>query len=404
MLWWNVVKLALKSLRVAKLRSMLTMLGVVIGVAAVLAMLAIGEGARVEVTESVRLWGTNVLTVRPGARGSRGVRTEELEDLTVADARAVLDEVPEVVAATPEVVGNAQLKYENRNTRTTVRGVADTYFDVRNYPLARGTPFDSGDERRLARVAVLGTKVVEDLYGDATADPVGTQIKVRGDAYTVLGVYRERGDQGWFNPDDQILVPYTTAMKRLLGVDSLRALHVQVVDEGAIEAAKEGVTRVLRRRHGLKPGDPDDFNIMSSTEFLQTLEGVSRTFTTLLASVAGVSLLVGGIGIMNIMLVAVTERTREIGIRKALGARRRDILRQFLVESVVISAIGGLLGIALGVGITLAVDRAGTFRTMITPQSPILAVGFSFAVGVFFGFYPARKAAALHPIEALRYE
>jgi putative ABC transport system permease protein len=404
MLWWNVVKLALKSLGASKLRSALTMLGVVIGVAAVLAMLAIGEGARVEVTESVRLWGTNVLTVRPGARGSRGVRTDTLERLTVADARAILEEVPQVLAASPEVVGSAQLKRGNRNIRTTVRGVADTYFEVRNYPLRAGTAFDRSDERRLSRVAVLGPKVVEELFGDRDADPVGEQIKVKGDAYTVLGVFRERGDQGWSNPDDQILIPYTTAMKRLLGVEDIRAVHAQIEGEETLEAAREGIRSVLRRRHALKDADPDDFHIMSSTEFLQTLEGVSRTFTTLLASVAGVSLLVGGIGIMNILLVAVTERTREIGIRKAVGARRRDILRQFLVESLVISIIGGLLGVALGLGITLLVDRSGAFRTVVRPGAVALAFGFAFAVGVFFGYYPARKAAGLHPIEALRYE
>ncbi len=404
MLWWNVIKLALKSLAVAKLRSLLTMLGVVIGAAAVLAMLAIGEGARVEVTESVRLWGTNVLTIRPGARGSRGVQTDVLEELTVGDARAILSEVAPVLAVTPEVVGSAQVKREGSNTRTTVRGVADTYFDVRNYPLRSGTAFDRGDERRHARVAVLGTKVVEALFGDPGADPLGEKIKVNGASYTVLGVFRERGDQGWSNPDDQILIPYTTAMKRLLGVDSLRAIHVQVADEAQLEEAKQGVRQVLRRRHGLDAKDADDFNLMSSTEFLQTLEGVSRTFTTLLASVAGVSLLVGGIGIMNIMLVAVTERTREIGVRKALGARRRDILRQFLVESLVISSIGGLLGIALGLAITLLVDRTGAFRTVVTATAPLLAAGFAFGVGVFFGYYPARKAAALNPIDALRYE
>lgn len=404
MLWWTVVKLALKSLAASKLRSTLTMLGVVIGVAAVLAMLAIGEGARLEVTDSVRQWGTNLLTIRPGTRGLGGVRTDALQRLTVGDAEALLAEVRQAVAVTPEVTGTVQAKYANRNSRTTVRGVSDAYFDLRNFPLRSGSPFDADDERRMARVAVLGPKVVENLYGDRGLNPVGTAVKIQGDTFTVLGVFRERGDQGWFNPDDQILIPYTTAMKRLLGVDSLRAIYVQVADEGALDDAQEGIRQVLRARHGLRAGAPDDFYIQSSTEFLQTLEGVSRTFTTLLASVAGVSLLVGGIGIMNIMLVAVTERTREIGVRKAVGARRRDILRQFLVESLVLSAAGGLLGLGLGVAITLLVDRSGAFRTVITPGAPALAVGFALGVGVFFGYYPARKAARLHPVEALRYE
>ncbi|MBX7246093.1 MAG: ABC transporter permease [Candidatus Sumerlaeaceae bacterium] len=411
MLFWTIVKVALKSIAANKLRSILTMLGVIIGVAAVIAMLALGAGTREKITESVRQMGANLLTVSPGQRQTFGVRQGTQENLTLEDAQAVLAQVPEITMVTPEVSSSFQAKFMNKNTRTSVRGVAITYFPARNTSVEKGRGFTEADVDRQARVAVLGAKTATDLFD--TMDPVGETVKIKGINFLVVGVTKPKGDQGFFNPDDMILIPYTTAMKQLIGKENLNTMYLTVKKDGDMVAVQEKVTQVLRRQHRIQAGAPDDFNIRNLQEVSDSLNQVAEVFTMLLAGVAAVSLLVGGIGIMNIMLVTVTERTREIGIRKALGARRSDVMTQFLLEAVTLSLTGGMLGVSLGVGTILAFNHVMTgfatpgqkaFSAPIEMWPMLLSFSFSVFVGVFFGWYPARKAARLDPIEALRYE
>lgn len=409
MLFLTIVKVALRSLAANKLRSFLTMLGVIIGVAAVIAMLGLGAGTREKVMESVRTMGANLLVIRPGMTGGgTGVFTAERVNLKVEDAEAILAQVPEIEMVCPEVTGRFQVKFMNKNSRPSIQGEAVTYFPVRNYVIDKGRAFTESDVLRNARVAVIGPKTAEDLFGDL--DPIGQTIKVRGINFLVVGVTKPKGDQGWFNPDDQVIIPYTTAMNQVMGRDSLSSIYCKVKNGADMNVAQEKVTEVLRRQHRIQPGAPDDFTIRNLQEISDSLNQVSRVFTMLLAGVAAVSLLVGGIGIMNIMLVTVTERTREIGVRKALGARAIDLMAQFLLEAVVISLTGGLIGVALGVGAIVAFNRiteavsGNAFGAQIQLLPIVISFGFSVFVGVFFGWYPARKAAKLDPIEALRYE
>lgn len=409
MLFWTIVKVALRSLAANKMRSFLTMLGVIIGVAAVIAMLGLGAGTREKVMESVRTMGANLLVIRPAmSAGGSGVFTAERVNLKVEDAEAILAQVPEVEMVCPEVTGRYQVKFMNKNSRPSVQGEAETYFVVRNYQIDKGRPITEGDVIRNARVAVLGPKTVEDLFGEL--DPLGQTIKVKGINFLVVGVTKPKGDQGWFNPDDQVVIPYTTAMNQVMGRDFLNSIYVRVKNGEDMQAVMDKIGQVLRRQHRIQPGNPDDFSIRNLQEISDSLNQVSRIFTMLLAGVAAVSLVVGGIGIMNIMLVTVTERTREIGVRKALGARAVDLMAQFLIEAIVISLTGGLIGVAFGVGAIVAFNRiteavSGSAYGAQVQLVPILvSFFFSVLVGVFFGWYPARKAAKLDPIEALRYE
>ena len=402
MLFWIIVKVAFKSLMANKLRSFLAVLGIVIGVGAVISMLALGAGAQQQVLSRMTAMGTNLLIVRPGQRGMGGVISGTQQNLKVEDALAIASSVPAVLRVAPVVGGMAQVKYMNRNSRCQVTGSSVTYFEMRNFEIERGRAFTEAEAERNARVAVIGPVTAQNLFGDD--DPIGETIKVKGINFQVVGVTKPKGDQGWFNPDDQIIVPYTTAMKQMFGLDYLREIDIQCGDVSDIPAIQAAVSEMLRTRHRLQEGAPDDFNIFNQAEMLETVSSVSRTFTILLGSIAGISLLVGGIGIMNIMLVTVTERTREIGVRKAIGAKNRDILGQFLIEAVVMSGIGGLLGVAAGIGAARAIESATEFATKVEPLSILVALAFSAGVGIFFGFYPARRAALLDPIEALRYE
>ena len=403
MLFWTIIKVALKSLVANKLRSFLAMLGIIIGVGAVIAMLAMGAGAQKQILDRITAMGTDLLIVSPGSRGSFGARTGTEQNLKLEDAEAILKEVPSVVQLAPVVRGRAQVKYFNKNNSTSVIGTGITYFPIRNFDIEFGRSFTEGEVERMARVAVLGPATVKELYSPGE-DPLDTIIRVNKDNFRVVGVLKAKGDQGWFNPDDQIIVPFTTAMKTLLGQEYLNEIDIQGRRGVDLASVQEATSTVLRQRHRLLPGRPDDFHVRNQAEMIDVLTGVARTFTILLGGIASISLLVGGIGIMNIMLVTVTERTREIGVRKAIGAKDRDILRQFLIESLLMSILGGLIGVALGVGAASVMAKATSFSTHVELQSVILALSFSGAVGVFFGYYPARRAAKLDPIEALRYE
>jgi len=402
MLFWTILKVAINSLMANKVRSLLSMLGIIIGVAAVISMLALGSGAQKQILDQVTAMGANLLIVRPGQSGQHGVVTGTAVTLKLEDARAMLSRVPQIRMLSPVVQGSGQFKYGSRNSRSSIMGVAVPYLSIRNYEVEKGRAFTEGEEERMARVTVLGPATVENLFG--TEDAVGKTIKINGMNFDVIGVLKSKGDHGWHNPDDQAIIPYTTAMKQLLGVDYLREIDVQMVGSAKHEEVQTALEEVLRRQHRILPGQEDDFYIRNVAEMVETAATVTRTFTVLLGSVGAISLLVGGIGIMNIMLVTVTERTREIGVRKAIGAKDRDVLVQFLLEAVIMSGLGGVFGIGLGVGGALLISNASQFETVIYPSSVVLAFSFSAAVGVFFGFYPARRAAALDPIEALRYE
>jgi putative ABC transport system permease protein len=407
MIFWTILKVALKSLLANKLRSMLAMLGIIIGVSAVISMLAIGAGTQKAVIDQFSAFGTNLLVVRPGQRGTGGVMSGTQQNLTLEDAEAILREVPQIKAVTPVVGGSAQVKYFAKNSRTNVQGVAVTYLSIRNYEVERGEAFTEMDVDRNARVALIGPVTADNLFG--AQDPVGQTIKINGINFRVAGVLKGKGDQGFFNPDDQILIPYTTAMRQVFGstttnVNAVREINIQSADGADLDKLQADILALMRKRHRVQPGMPDDVNLRNQAEFLEARSRATATFTVLLGSTAGISLLVGGIGIMNIMLVTVTERTREIGIRKAIGAKDRDILRQFLIEALLMSGLGGLIGVGLGVGTSELVGRFTDFATIVQPFSVALSLGVSAAVGVFFGYYPATRAAKLDPIEALRYE
>jgi putative ABC transport system permease protein len=409
MLFLTIVKVALKSIAANKMRSFLTMLGVIIGVGAVIAMLGLGAGTREKVMESVRTMGANLLVIRPGqSGGGMGVMTTERANLKIEDAQAILAQVKEVAMICPEVTGRYQAKFLNKNSRPSVAGEAITYFPVRNFVIEKGHMFSETDVERGARVAVLGPKTVTDLFGDM--DPIGSTIKLKGINFLVVGTTKAKGDQGWSNPDDQIIIPYTTAMSQVMGRENLGNIYCQVKTGADMAETQEKITQVLRRQHRIQAGMPEDFTIRNLQEISDSLSQVSKVFTMLLAGVAAVSLLVGGIGIMNIMLVTVTERTREIGVRKALGARGVDLMSQFLLEAVTISVTGGLIGVSLGVGAIIAFNQVtlkvsgAAYGAKVELWPILLSFAFSVLVGIFFGWYPARKAAKLDPIEALRYE
>ena len=401
---------ALRALATNWLRSMLTMLGIIIGVAAVITMIAVGGGAQKRVEEQIKSLGSNIMLVLPGAVTTGGLRlgAQTGQSLTEEDAKAIAVEVPEVQAVAPSLRTAAQVVAANANWGTSVFGTTPDYLEVRDWPIADGRSFEDAEMAGSGKVAVIGLTVAQQLFGDA--DPIDQMIRVRKVPLQVIGVLSRKGQNSMGqDQDDVIVVPLSTYRNRLQGMSAGRlkrvaAVTVKVRDGQSMQTATENIRELLRQRHRVQPGADDDFSIRNLTEMLQAQEEASRVLALLLAAVAGVSLVVGGIGIMNIMLVSVTERTREIGLRMAVGARSRDILGQFLIEAVTLSLVGGAIGIVLGMVATWAIGNFAGWQVLLSAQAVLLAVGFSGAVGVFFGFYPARRAAALLPIQALRHE
>ena len=387
------------------MRSGLTMLGIIIGVAAVIAMVAIGTGAKEQVASSIAQIGQNTVLVMSGAGSRGGVRGGwgSSPTLTRQDYEAIRKEIPGVIRATPDVRKNAQVMAGNQNVNTTVNGAGEDYAEIRAWEFLEGGNFSAADVKASAKVAILGQTVATNLFGDAS--PVGQVVRIQNAPYVVVGLLKPKGmSMMGSDQDDVVLVPWTSALVRLTGTDSFRSITVQAESAEQVEAVMEDLSALLRQRHRIRDGAEDDFHVRSQQEIMEMATSTAQTMTLLLAAIAGVSLLVGGIGIMNIMLVSVTERTREIGVRMAVGARGGDILLQFLVEAVVLSVGGGLIGIGLGEGIAQIVSAKLGWNTLVSPESVALAFVFSAAIGIFFGFYPARKAAGLDPIEALRYE
>jgi putative ABC transport system permease protein len=407
MLVGETIRVALEALRANKLRSFLTMLGIMIGVAAVIAMVALGRGAERSVKSRITSLGTTLLTVMPGQqRGMGGVASAaDRRELTVDDAEAIERNAEHVLAVQPEMTRSFQVQYRGQNTNTSVVGTTANYLEVRKFTLAAGRMFHDRENEARKRLAVLGPEVATDLGAASPASLIGADLRINGISFEVIGVLASKGQGGGFgNPDDQVLVPIRTARERLTGSDRLRSISVLSTSENDIPVTMAEVSRILRREHRLRIDQDDDFRIMSQADFLTTLGETTKVFTMLLAGIAAVSLLVGGIGIMNIMLVSVTERTREIGIRKALGATRRTILLQFLIEALVLCFVGGGIGVALGVGMAVGLREAFSWDTAVDGQAVLLAIVFSGAVGVLFGVWPARRAASLDPIASLRHE
>lgn len=395
---------ALAALWANKLRSLLTMLGIIIGVGAVITMIGLGEGAQRSVQERLESMGSNLLTVHPGAaRGGGGaVLAGGTARLFVSDADAIAERAQHVVAVIPEMSRNLQVQYHNRNWNARVVGTTPLYPEVRNHLAVNGRFFTDSEDRAAAKVAVLGSAIATELYGRGSA--VGETIRIAGERFQVIGVLEEKGTSGWNNPDEQVFIPLMTAQRRLLGRDHLSNITIQVNAQENMEIATIDVERILRREHRLRPEQDNDFRIRNQADLISTFQDTQRTFSFLLAGIAGVSLIVGGIGIMNIMIVSVTERTREIGIRKAVGARRRDVLMQFLLEAIMLSIIGGIIGILTGLFASDMLARFAGWNTVILVEAIVVSFVFATAIGIFFGIYPAQKAAKQNVIESLRYE
>ena len=404
------LKVALAALRVNKLRSALTMLGIIIGVGAVITMVAVGAGAQARVEDQIKSLGSNLIIILPGNFTSGGVRMGSGTTLTISedDAGALQRELPDIEAAAPQLRGNGQVVFGNANWATQILGITPEYFTARQWDVASGKLIDPGDIDGGAKVVLLGQTVARTLFGEA--DPIGETVRIRRIPHTVVGVLDRKGQSMMGqDQDDVVLIPITTARKRVLGGQQVKSRNVSTITvkvrDGADVAETEQQMRdLLRQRHKLQPNQEDDFFVRNLSEVLAAQEASSKILALLLAAIASVSLIVGGIGIMNIMLVSVTERTREIGLRMAVGARGRDILTQFLVEAVTLALIGGIVGIVLGATASYGVGSFMGWRTELNPASVILAFGFSGAIGVFFGFYPARTASRLAPIDALRHE
>jgi putative ABC transport system permease protein len=402
------LRIALKALRVNKMRSALTTLGIIIGVSAVIAMIAVGSGAKAQIAEQIASMGSNLLIVQSGSSTSGGLRmgSGSVPTLTVDDAEAILTEVPSIKYVAPNLSGVAQVVYGNQNWSTSITGTIPEMLEIRNWPVASGRSFTKQDVDGATKVCLLGMTVMENLFGGI--DPIGQIVRIKNIPFAVIGVLSHKGQSSHgHDHDDTVIVPLMTAQKRLFGMQfpgMVRQIAVQVKDLEMMKEAEDQINALLRQRHRIPPSQDNDFTVRNLTEVMAGAERSADVMSLLLGAIASISLIVGGIGIMNIMLVSVTERTREIGIRIAVGAKSNDILLQFLIESLILSLIGGALGIAIGIGGTYVLSTFTQWPTLLSIRAILLSFLFAGSVGVFFGFYPARKASLLDPIEALRYE
>jgi putative ABC transport system permease protein len=400
----EIIAVALGAIRANAMRSFLTTLGIIIGVAAVIAMVALGEGAQRSVEQQIQRMGTNVLTIRPGQSMFGGVSREGTTKLTLEDAEALRDGGAGLLTVAPEISSRSQIMYQRWNSNNQIVGTWPEYFDMYDHALIAGRYFNEGEVQGRRRVAVLGYSVPEQLNTPASL-LVGSTVQINNQPFEVIGVLAEKGEAAWIRPDEQVFMPITTAMYRVFGGrDRMSAIYAATGSPEQLDRAFGEIDRVLRREHRIRPGEEVDFNIRNSADLLATFNETNQVFSYLLAGIAGVSLLVGGIGIMNIMLVSVTERTREIGVRKALGATRKAILFQFLIEALVLCFLGGVIGVLAGWGGARIMSDVAGWQTAVSPSSVVIALGFSAGIGLFFGIWPAQRAARLDPIDALRYE
>jgi putative ABC transport system permease protein len=404
MLVGETIAVAFQSIRANKLRAGLTMLGIIIGVGAVITMVALGSGAQKAIEDRIAALGANILTVYPGQGFRGGIAFNDRTSITTDDFEALKRDARLLKAVVPELSGNQQVQLGSQNINTTVLGTTADYVPMHNYTLTYGRMFTDGDDQARQRYAVLGSSVPEMLSANPAA-MIHQTILIRGVPFEIIGILSAKGSAGsFFNPDEQILIPIQTAQFRIYGTKRIRSLSVQVADGVPVEQGMVDLERIMRREHKIRPGADNDFQVRNQQDFLATQQQATQVFTSLLASIAAVSLIVGGIGIMNIMLVSVTERTREIGVRKALGATRLNIMLQFLIEALVLCLTGGLIGIIVGTGAAVLLSKLAHWNVLVSPTSIIIAFGFSAIIGLFFGIWPARRAASLDPITALRYE
>lgn len=402
----NLFRIAIRALIRNKLRAFLTMLGIIIGVASVIAMLAIGEGSKQKMRKQISSMGTNVVMVMPDLmrRGGVSLGASSSVSMKYSDVVALRNETTNISMVSPEVRASGQIIYGNQNTQTTIYGVSEEYLSIRKLEVLSGRFFNTNEIKSMAKVCILGQTVVENLFGKGV-DPVGMAIRIRNLSFVIIGTLKDKGESGMGqDQDDLILAPYTTIQRRLVAIDYINGIYASAVSEEKSGAAMAEVEDILRRTHKLKETETNDFRVMSQSELLKTITSITDIMTYLLGAIAGISLLVGGIGIMNIMFVSVTERTREIGLRMSIGGRGRDIMKQFLAESIILSILGGVMGVIFGYLLARLAGSLMSSMAVVKTQSVVLAFIVCFVIGVFFGWYPARKAANLNPIDALRYE